>query len=222
MGRNAVRVMVLVLGFFVSGCAISTSKLAFVSSENSEQAVVLIGIDDVSGKVPPMLRMLWRQFDPQTQMPLDENVFIFINTGSARTYQLPDDSTVYAAVMVPPGTFVLESVVASSRFAVSAYNAQNWMTGTSKSVEITAGDIVYLGRFVFETSLNGRAVLRDHSQDAQRAEQVRALVPDVIGEMTLPALTPFSYECKRVSWTGVFKRCASPVDAVPKGHILNF
>ena len=222
MGHIAVSAVILAIGLFVTGCSISTSKIAFVSSEDSEQAVVMIGIDDVSGQVPPILRMVWRQFDPQTQMPLDENVFVFINTGGARTYQLEEDSTVYAAIVVPPGTYVLESIVSSSRFAVSAYNAQNWMTGGSKIVEIAEGDIAYLGRFVLETSLNGHAVLLDHTQDVQKADQVRILMPDVIGEMTLPPLMPFSYECKRVSWTGVFKRCASPVDAVPKGHVINF
>ncbi len=222
IGRESLRATILALGFIVSGCALSKYNPAFEPTAETEQAMVLIGLDDVSGKVPLSLRMLWRRFDLVTQMPLDENVYTFIDTGSARTFQLPDDSTVYTAITVPAGIFVLESVVASSQFYASSYNAQNWMTGATKKVELGEGDIAYLGRYVFETSLNGRAQLHEHTQAVEKAALVREQVPQVIGETILPALTPFSYECQRVTWTGVFKRCASPVDAIPKGHVLNF
>ncbi len=220
--RYLLRGVIPAFGFIVSGCAMSTFNPSFEVTDETEQAMVLIGLDDVSGKVPPFLRMAWRQFDMQTKMPLDENVYTFIDTSSARTFKLPDDSTLYTALTVPAGVFVLESVVASSAFVVSSYNAQNWMTGATKSVEVSEGDIAYLGRFVFETSLNGRAVMRDHTQDANKAKEVRAMLPNVIGKMTLPELAPFSYECQRVAWTNVFKRCASPNDAMPKGHVINF
>jgi|GEM_PF-6619842 len=221
-GHGRLMAVSLGAGLLAAGCSIAKYNPSFESAAETEQALVLIGLDDVSGKVPPFLRMAWRQIDPETQMLLDENVFVFIDTGSARTFQVPGDSTVYTAAIVPAGIYVLESVVASSQFYASAYSAQNWMTGATKKVELGAGDVAYLGRFVLETSLNGRADLRDYTQDAVKAAEVRAQVPQVVGEMTLPELTPFSYACERIFWTGVFKRCASPVDAIPKGHVLRF
>ncbi len=99
-------------------------------------------------------------------------------------------------------------MIASSRFYTTVYQAQTWQFAASRLVTVSEGEIVYLGTFVFETGLNGRAVLRDIRQEASQAEKVRAIAPKITGPTTLADLRPFAYDCQKVDWAGGFLRCA--------------
>ncbi len=85
----------------LAGC-MSASKLEF-DSQNAPDAVVIVGFDDINNRVPPFMRMMWRQIDPETGQPVDEVMYTFIDTSGAAADRLPGGSAVYGFVRVPTG-----------------------------------------------------------------------------------------------------------------------